>query len=329
MNLTPTTGRAWSWHVCGGDVSGLQRKAEGGLRHSLRVLEYNYGTMFRWVKQRWWLCIVIGATVLIIGWQKKRCDAQEQKCRADYAAQEARLYGFSVDGDAAEQEAINQACEPSGEFCRAFSGANLPTWLLVLVGIGGVLAALRTIGTLEKQANAAMLNAQAVINAERPWFVVSLTLDESGRRFSLSCLNQGNTPGKIISMSADYCFVDKPEDLPIPPVYSSAAVMPDLSLIVHRDSFPIGKGIDPEHVIGQNDRRESVYERIEFLAYYGNVVYRDTLYPESSEEGNHESRWCFIYEPSGLPKLTKAALAVLNPVGTFARSGPVEYNGYT
>lgn len=151
---------------------------------------------------------MIGTAILIIGWKESRCERQEKQCRAYYAARESRLSGFSVDGNAAEQEAIGAACEPDGYFCRLFSAANLPTWLLVFVGLGGVWAALRTIGTLEKQADAgkdaakaAVLSAQAVINSERAWidgqFVKNVDI---ATRYILSIKNYGKTPAMVSSL---------------------------------------------------------------------------------------------------------------------------------
>jgi hypothetical protein len=180
-----------------------------------------------------------------------------------------------------------------------------------------------------KQASAAQLGARAVINSERPWFVVYIekAKDDWKGGFEVCCLNQGNTPGEIISMSAHWEFVDKPDNLPVPPDYSHPVQMPDLTLIVHGDSFPIGDGIKPELILGREDRTPDVHGGRQFLAYYGIVVYRDKFFPENAPEGKHETRWCFIYLPEG--GLTQSVLRVINPVGKFVRSGPKEFNGYT
>jgi hypothetical protein len=169
---------------------------------------------------------------------------------------------------------------------------------------------------IQAVAKAASLNAQAVINAERPWLVVATFFDKDRpelRRFG--CRNHGNTPAKIESVSAQISFVDRPDNLPVPPSYSTFVAMPDLTLIINADSFPIGQGVNPMSVIQGTEHELLVLGSREFLAYFGNVVYRDTLYPESSTEGLHETRWCFVYQPGG-DKM-------------FLRSGPAEYNRYT
>jgi len=133
--------------------------------------------MGRWVKKWWWLCLVIGATILVIGWKERRCQIQAEKCRADYAAQESRLFGFSVDGNAAEEDAIDAACEPNSYFCRLFSAANLPTVLLVFVGFGGIWAAIRTLRAIERQAGIMerqiSIPYRAYLTAEEPEMSVS------------------------------------------------------------------------------------------------------------------------------------------------------------
>jgi hypothetical protein len=205
------------------------------------------------------------------------------------------------------------------------------TWLLVFVGGFQILYLWLTVIATKDNAKAAFRNAQALINAERPWLVVNTFFKEKDLTlFHFGCRNQGNTPAKIISVSAELRFVDLLDNLPKPPIYSCPTTLPDLHLIVHTDSFEIEKGINPESFLSQNaEMRSLVYDDRVFLVYYGNVVYRDILYEDSSREGEHETRWCFIYKPSASPKFTQAAIAVLNPTGTFVRGGPNEYNKYT
>lgn len=206
---------------------------------------------------------------------------------------------------------------------KAITPDSWPTWALVVVGICGTIYAARTLRAIRQEsreikevADAASMNAQAVINAERPWLVVATFFDKDKPELCrFGCRNQGKTPAKIISISAQTRFVNNPSDLPIPPDYSSPVAMPDLTLIVHTDSFPIGHGVSARQFVESQGRWESVLHAQEFLAYFGNVIYRDAFHPESSEEGLHETRWCFVYQPGG-DKM-------------FIRSGPAEYNRYT
>src|SRR5271170_5808631 len=53
----------------------------------------------------------------------------------------------------------------------------------------------------QDQVKVAMLSAQAAINTERPWLVVTWRSDtETPGLFRFGCRNQGNTPAKVISV---------------------------------------------------------------------------------------------------------------------------------
>jgi len=77
-----------------------------------------------------------------------------------------------------------EACDAKASetfLCRVLAPANLPNVFLVLVGIAGIIVAIGTLEILgrqtdifEKSADAALLNAQAVMNSERAWLVVEL-----------------------------------------------------------------------------------------------------------------------------------------------------------
>ncbi len=194
-------------------------------------------------------------------------------------------------------------------FGKAFGPEFFAAWVLVVAAGIGLYVTWRT-------ARAALLNAEAVINAERPWLVVTWSSkpDWPGS-FLFGCKNRGNTPAKVVSMSAKYLFVDKPENLPVPPDYSSVVTMPDLPFKVGGDEFDIGNGINATSIIKNAGKQELVETSREFLVYYGNVVYKDTFFPDSSPDGFHETRWCFVYYAAGNKGLK--------------RNGPEEYNRYT
>ncbi len=167
-----------------------------------------------------------------------------------------------------------------------------------------------------KQVKAAMLSARSAINMERPWLVVTWLSDEDVPDIvNFSCRNKGNTPAKVVAMSAKVCFVNRLIGLEKQPDYSTPVKLPDLDMIVSRRSFRIGEGLNASLFVLDKGKNALISNSEEFLVYYGKVVYRDTLYPDSAPEGLHETRWCFFYQPSGSKR--------------FVRSGPEEYNRYT
>ncbi len=133
---------------------------------------------------------------------------------------------LTVEQQASAQKAITDACEPNGYFCRLFSAANLPTMLLVLIGAGGILAAIKTLNAIEKQAD-------AMINSERAWLLVDLErvpgvgvhettgLNKSGIQTVQTtvyvrcvCSNHGRTAARVIEKRC--CLIQTDSDDPLP-----------------------------------------------------------------------------------------------------------------
>jgi hypothetical protein len=72
----------------------------------------------------------------------------------------------------------------------------------------------------KKAADAAGLNAQAVINSERPWLVISVEGQEA-RRFAFRAKNVGRTPARLVSIHGDVVPVENGRPLPENPEYGA------------------------------------------------------------------------------------------------------------
>jgi len=94
---------------------------------------------------------------------------------------------------------------------------------LVITGAGvvgawvGLIFLIQSTRAARHAADAAYLNAQAVINAERPWVSVFGTFQ--GGVFTFIAANFGRTPAEVISYATGTDLVDKVENLSIPPKY--------------------------------------------------------------------------------------------------------------
>jgi hypothetical protein len=195
---------------------------------------------------------------------------------------------------------------------------------LAIAGIIGVCFAYRTLRTLQHQtvatreaAEAALLNAQAVINAERPWIVV--TVEQKGKNFTVRGQNHGRTPAAIIASCYRHALVDDPQNLPIPPTYPDEGTVLAYKELVMREGPPfviVTYDVETIHkrVAGRWARITSFEER---LCLYGRVIYADHLSKDAT--GNpvfHETRWCYAY-------------GFWEPDGLFMKDGPAAYNSYT
>lgn len=78
--------------------------------------------------------------------------------------------------------------QPPHYLYRVFDAPNLPNILLVIVGIGGVVAALRTLRAIEKQVD-------AQVNTERAWMEVDIELGPSP---SVTEVTSGQSPTETV-----------------------------------------------------------------------------------------------------------------------------------
>ncbi len=191
--------------------------------------------------KKWWvLIVVVLAITLVIGWKEKRCQSQTYQCRATYTAQlPSRL---TVEQQASEQQAIATACEPNSYFCRLFSATNLPSVLLVLVGIGAFYIGMKTLWVIEKQTKTAIDSANAQIAIERAWITVdeASLLQKMGREWFIrpSVKNLGNTIARVRKISLGGQSLRREGRFPDVPSYSQSRRYHDFVLLSGQE-FPI------------------------------------------------------------------------------------------
>jgi hypothetical protein len=162
-------------------------------------------------------------------------------------------------------------------------------------------------------AAAALLNAQAVLDTERPWFVASIEKrSEDSTDWRVRITNKGRTPGHLSHISAEHCLASDPEALPLPPKYNGTAWIPESRFFAAGDAFTVREWnhqwFNPE-VIWENIRNSET----ELFVVYGRVRYKDTFTGGTTSEITHETRWSYLYRPM---------------LGDFVPCGPAEYNGY-
>jgi hypothetical protein len=188
----------------------------------------------------------------------------------------------------------------------------LLTWftgLLVLVGLLQASALIwqvkvfrRTLEAMNLQtkatetaANAALLNAQAVINAERAWLRIDIQPDKNNSAcWILSAINKGKTPSELIE-GYSACVLH-PVDGNFVPLDNlmHPFIAPIRTLTVTDDSFVIQR-IRPENYPIDNNSYPPMA-----LSIYGRIVYWDTLTDKTTKDAKrHETRWCLTYNRQG------------------------------
>jgi len=205
--------------------------------------------------------------------------------------------------------------------------------VLVIVGYAGILLGLSLLKKIERQgryteaavdaaassAQAALLNAQAVIDSERAWILITVEPSRSMENsFTVMATNRGRTPARILETMERHRITVDERRLPATPDYSSEErSAPFTPTILLPGEFTAIKPFCREDVKGLCDSEER-FKRIETweekVFLYGKVLYRDLIAPADSPV--HETNWCCWY----IHGRQNSGLVI---------AGPPDYNSHT
>ncbi len=169
-------------------------------------------------------------------------------------------------------------------------------------------------------AQAALLNAQAVIDAGRPWMLISIEPSRSVlNSFVVRATNRGRCPANVIDSQERIMIA--PDELHTfrkllssrarksTPSFVSIILLPGESTTIRSFGRDDIKGIcESEEIV----RRIENWEDKVFI--YGRVLYRELI--ESADKQVHETSWCCWY----IHGRQKSGLVI---------AGPPEYNLHT
>lgn len=195
-------------------------------------------------------------------------------------------------------------------------GANV---LLALLGYAGIMVAIQTLRKIERQgryaeaaadaaaksaeaaarnSEAALLHAQAIINAERPWVLITIVPSRSIENgFTVIATNRGRGPAQVIAANDETKIAIDEAHLPPAPEYKPQdSDVPFVSIILLPGEFMNLKSFcrdDVKPLCGSDEafRRIENWEERVFL--YGKVTYRDLAAP--ADMPPHETGWCCRY----------------------------------
>jgi hypothetical protein len=209
-------------------------------------------------------------------------------------------------------------------------GANL---VLVVLGYVAIMVALSTLKKIDRRsrsvelaaaaaadsAQAALLNAQAIMDAGRPWLLVSVVPSpDIENSFAVTATNHGRSPARIVGTAEQVRFAIDETQLARTPEYPSdeltAPLVPIILLPGESAEIKPFSREDLKSICDSEERLRSI-ENWEVKVYiYGKVIYRGLTAPP--DKPTNETAWCCWYihgrQKSGL---------------VFA--GPTEYNAHT
>lgn len=208
--------------------------------------------------------------------------------------------------------------------------ANL---VLAILGYAGIVLAVSTLKKIERHtrstqaiaeaaadsAQAALLNAQAIVDSGRPWLLISAEPSRSSENsFTVTATNRGRSPAKIISSMERIIIAIDEARLPTPPEYKSEEPgVPFVPIILLPGESTVIKPFCRDDLRAICETEES-FKRVEYweekVFIYGKVIYKDLIATTGKQD--HETAWCCWY----IHGRQKSGLVI---------AGPPEYNVHT
>jgi hypothetical protein len=187
--------------------------------------------------------------------------------------------------------------------------ANL---ILAILGYVGITLAVSTLRKIERQtkyfeeavtsaakaSEAALLHAQALVRAERPWIMITVEPSPNVENSSIVvATNRGRSPAKLVAAQDRIVNVIDEAHLPSQPEFDDGqpSALPEPILLLPGESAEI-RIFGPEDVrrfCASEEKLKRVEDWEERLFVYGKVIYRDLIAPDDRQL--HETSWCCWY----------------------------------
>jgi hypothetical protein len=183
--------------------------------------------------------------------------------------------------------------------------------VLAILAYVGILLAVGLLRKIERQsrymetaavaageaAQAALLQAQALAAAERPWVAIeALQVAGSENEFSVMAVNRGRSPARLTATLSAFRIVRDESDLPGSPEFEKEADAPFSPILLLPGESTRVRSFSRDEVKTACKSTETMrlVESWEMRVYlYGKVQYADLISPAG--HGHHESGWCCWY----------------------------------
>ncbi len=149
-------------------------------------------------------------------------------------------------------------------------------------------------------AAAALLQAQTLVNSERPW--ISIQIVSSERQpgyFIFEAINYGRTPAEIVSYALRWNSIAMAtDDVPETPDYGTAVIV-HRPLVVPGQRWSCGElEFNLAHLMNHDEELAANIEssRRRFI-FWGRITYVDILGEPRGDRPIRETRFCYWYNP--------------------------------
>jgi hypothetical protein len=202
------------------------------------------------------------------------------------------------------------------DLCHQLVVAIVSNWPLILVGIGGVIAALRTLSAIQRQADiyqrqteilqesvtvsrvaadaardsaaATLKSVEAFKNAERAWVEARLAKDGPAV-YKLEITNCGRTVAKITGYMLKPVLSRTKEGIPLFPVIDEGTLIRSSKLLVPSEKPWVPVQLNLVLILGGEDF-DHVWANRKGFSYYGVIHYKDI-----SDEP-HLTEFCYYFD---------------------------------
>jgi hypothetical protein len=184
--------------------------------------------------------------------------------------------------------------------------------LLTVMGYVGIMLAVSILRKIERQtqtvesavdaaaviAQSALLHAQAIVRAERPWIMVTAEPSPGFENSStVVATNRGKSPARIIATVERIVIAIDETHLPRVPEYETERprMSPDPIILLpgESSSLRIFGWEDVKLFCSTEERLKRLEDWEEKIFLYGKITYEDFLAPAGQE--THETSWCCWY----------------------------------
>ena len=184
--------------------------------------------------------------------------------------------------------------------------------VLAIVGYAGVMLSVSLLKKIERNtaaavqastaaaetAQAALLHAKALLNAERPWVLVTAEpVPGLESNYEIKATNGGRSPARITEALDQTVFVTDEAKLPNPIVYTKPPAgerfVPIILLPGESSTLMRISRDDARALCGTDDKFLLVESWKQRLFLCGKITYSDLIAPEGKQV--HESNWCCWY----------------------------------
>jgi hypothetical protein len=190
---------------------------------------------------------------------------------------------------------------------------------LVFIAYAGVMLAVSTLKKIERHtgateasvasltaaataanetAQAALLHAQSMLKAERPWVLVTAEATRGVENsFDISATNRGRSPATITSALDQVVFASDEKHLPAVPSFrltdSKSRFVPLILLPGESATLKSFTREQAKQLCGSDEMFAAVENWSQRLFLCGKIVYKDLVAPAGKEV--HETNWCCWY----------------------------------